>query len=90
MSDNDDSVKRAPVSEKDLITIAFSREELSTLTSLLSISAQTFRDLADQAIIENKEGAYAVLYARQKLSAMYASKLSEALMIGEPESKDYH
>lgn len=82
--------KIAPNVKEGLITVAFAKDELSTLASLMAIAMQTFGELAKQAASENKDTAFAVLSAREKLSAMYASKLSDALTIGEPDSKDYH
>lgn len=89
MSDTKDN-KLPAKALPETVTVVFSKEELQTLASLMSIAMGTFKDLADQALIEKRDNAFAVLSARQKLSALYVVKLSDALSIGEPESKTFH
>lgn len=74
----------------DIITVTFTREELSTLSGLLIVAMQTFRDQARQSAREENATNLAIYTAREKLSAIYANKLSDAASIGEPESKDIH
>lgn len=75
---------------KDVITVSFTKEELSTLATLMAIASDAFKDLAEAALQEKKDTAFAILSARQKLSIIYASRLNDALTIGEPESKSIH
>lgn len=74
----------------DIITVSFTREELSALSGLLIVAMQTFRDKAKQSAREENATNLAIYTAREKLSAIYANKLSDAAAIGEPESKDLH
>jgi len=74
----------------DIITLSFTRDELTTLSGLLIVAMQTFRDQAKQAAREENATNLAIYTAREKLSAIYANKISDAVTIGEPESKDIH
>lgn len=74
----------------DVITVAFTREELSTLSSLLIVAMQTFREQAIKSSKEDNSTNYAIYTAREKLCALYAHRLADAATIGEPESKDIH
>jgi len=73
-----------------IVNIPFTREELATFASLMSICAQTFENLAIQAAAQNDDTASTVLSARHKLSNMYAARLIESFSMGEPESRDVH
>jgi hypothetical protein len=81
-------IKPTPI--LDAIEISFSKEELATFANLMSICAQTFENLAQQATKANEGDAALVLSARQKLSNMYAYKLLSSYSVGEPESRDVH
>jgi hypothetical protein len=79
----------APV-DPGIIMVAFSQEELSNLTSLMNITAQTFESLAIQAAQQNDEASYTVLAARHKMSNAYALRLLQFLKLGEPSSRNVH
>lgn len=76
--------------EPGFISLAFSKEELATLTNLLDISAKTFESLALQAAQQNDEESYKVLAARYKLSNHFVSKLIEFYKMPEPLSRELH
>jgi hypothetical protein len=73
-----------------VVNVVFSREELAAFASLMSICAQTFQNLAVQALEAKDDNASNIFSARQKLSSAYASKLISSFSIGEPESRDVH
>lgn len=82
-------IKVQPVAE-GVITVAFSQEELTSLTHLMGVMAQTFESLAMQAAQLNDEATFTVLSARHKLSSAYATRLLQFLKLGEPSSRDVH
>jgi hypothetical protein len=82
--------KVAPPINPGLVSIAMLPNDLATLTSLMGICAKIFEEQAMLAAQANDEPRYAILAARQKLSAMFANKLVEFCNMGEPESRDIH
>jgi hypothetical protein len=85
--------KFAPIpapADGTLINVAFTVEELDTFANLLAISAQTYQQLAAYAAQNNDEQSFGIHSARQKLSRMLATRLSNSSKIGEPTSRDIH
>jgi hypothetical protein len=56
----------------------------------LSISAQTFQQLAAEAAETKDETAYSILKTRYDLSSEFAEKLVAAYRMPEPVSRDFH
>jgi hypothetical protein len=73
-----------------MVSIAMSKEDMSTFANLMSICAKTFEKLALDAAQVNDEASFAVLKARCQLSAAFADKLVEACRMPEPISRDIH
>ena len=74
----------------DEITVVISEQELETLASLLVVCAETFENIAMQAMSQKDEHTTNIFAARSKLAAMYADKLKVFKDIGEPTSRDFH
>ncbi len=85
-----EEINKAPEIEPGLINITFSPEDLRNFANLMSITAQTFENLALQAAQQNDEVTYQILAARHRMSSLYASKLAEHYQMGEPSSRDIH
>jgi hypothetical protein len=67
-----------------------SQADLRVLANLLSISAQTFQQLAAEAAETKDETAYSILKTRYDLSSEFAEKLVAAYRMPEPVSRDFH
>jgi hypothetical protein len=76
--------------DPNIINVAFTVEELDTFANLLAISASTYQQLASYAAQQNDEASFGIHSARQKLSYMLATRLSNSSKIGEPTSRDLH
>jgi hypothetical protein len=79
-----------PMPEAGMHNVCFSKDELTTLISLMNIASKTFEILALNCVKDGDDDTYNILSARQKLSSMYATRLSNSMTIGEPESRDFH
>ena len=73
-----------------LVSVSMLPSDLATLANLMSICAKSFEEQALAAAKENNENNYTILAARQKLSAMFATRFVEFIKMPEPESRDLH
>jgi hypothetical protein len=92
----DEEIPTAPAPltpvDPNMINVAFTQQELTLYANLMSISAQTWEQLANGAQVpqQQDEQSRNVLFARQKLAYLLALKLADSANIGEPTSRDVH
>lgn len=79
-----------PAVPEGLVSVSMLPSDLATLANLMSICAKNFEEQALIAAQQNNENNYAILAARQKLSAMFATRFVEFIKMPEPESRDIH
>jgi hypothetical protein len=73
-----------------MVSVVMTHTDLTTLSNLMTICAKTFEKLAIDAAQLNNSQDFNILNARYQLSADFAAKLANCVMMPEPISRDFH